>query len=271
MLVPLSLPLILGLAGQAPPADLSPATTPAEAAARLAIMQRSLARFNIHRAETRGPAFRLQPEPIFRFTNPVGNSKDGAIFLWLGQFDRPEVAVQVFLRRYDEQWVQEFTSLSPEHLIGQHADGSAWTPAEKGVALRPVPEAPKPAETPEQRLRQMRLLAQDFVAEDLFQKKSWQRLRLLARPLARYGQAGAEVIDGALFSFVLGTDPEVYLMLEARPGKGGPEWQYGFAPMSTYALKAAWKGREVWAVPHRNAPDRGPEKPFYVRYFDPKD
>ena len=61
-----------------------------DAAARLAIMQRSLMGFNIQPAGNRPPAFRLQPEPIFRFTNPVGTSKDGAIFLWLGESDRPE-------------------------------------------------------------------------------------------------------------------------------------------------------------------------------------
>ena len=117
----------------------------------------------------------------------------------------------------------------------------------------------------------MRLLSQDFVAEDHFQNQSWQRLRLLAKPLARYGKPGSNLIDGALFSFVLGTDPEVYLMLEARTGNSGPEWQYGLAPMSTYALKAACKGQEVWSVPYRRTPDRGPDKAFYVRYFQPEE
>jgi hypothetical protein len=267
MMMPLSVPLILGLLGQgAPPGQASPG----DAAARLGIMQRSLASFRIRPAEGGGAALRLQPEPIFRFNNPVGNSKDGAIFLWLGEFDRPEVAVQVFLRRYDDQWVQEFTSLSPGRLTGQHEDGSVWSPAE-GVELKSVPGAPRPAETPEQRLRQMRLLAQDFVAEDWFQKKSWQRLRLLSKPLARYGRPGTDLIDGALISFVLGTDPEVYLMLEARTGQGAAEWHCACAPMSTYALIVTYKGQEVWSVPHRNSPDRGPDKPFHVRLFNPRE
>jgi hypothetical protein len=268
--------LIAGLLAQSPPqkpaapagaSDRAP--DPADAAARLAIMQRSLSSFRIQSAEDRGAPFRLQPEPIFRFNNPVGNSKDGAIFLWLGEFDRPEVAVQVFLRRYDDQWVQEFTSLAPSRLTGQHEDGAVWSPAVAGVQLKLVPGAPRPAENVDQRLRQMRLLAQDFVAEDHFQRKSWQRLRLLAKPLARYGRPGTNLIDGALFSFVLGTDPEVYLMLEARAAKGGAEWQFALAPMSTYALKAAYKGQEVWSVPLRSNPDRGPDKPFFVRLFDP--
>ena len=63
--------------------------------------------FSIQPAGKPGPAFRLQPEPIFRFNNPVGATKDGAIFLWFGEYDRPEAAVQVYVKR-DDQWVQEF-------------------------------------------------------------------------------------------------------------------------------------------------------------------
>ncbi len=238
--------------------------------AALAIMRRSLMSFSIQPAGKPGPAFRLQPEPIFRFNNPVGATKDGAIFLWFGEYDRPEAAVQVYVKR-DGQWVQEFTSLSPGPLIAQPRDGPAWSPAQGGVVLETVPDAPRPADTPEQRLRQMSVLAQEFVAEDLFQDRTWQRLGLLAKPLARYGKPGSSLIDGALFSFVLGTDPEAYLMLEARPGNSGPEWQYAFAPMSTYALRATLKDQEVWSLPYRRGPARGPDQPFHVRSFQPED
>jgi hypothetical protein len=279
MSTPVLIALIAGLFAQLPAAkpaapagtESRPPDSASEAMARLAIMRRSLLSFSVQPTENRGPAFRLQPEPIFRFTNPVGTSKDGAIFLWLGESDRPEVAVQVFVRRTDEQWIQEFTSLSPGPLIGRARNGSTWSPPQGSVELRSIPGAPRPADTPEQRLRQMRVLTQDFVAEDQFQNESWQRLRLLAKPLARYGKPGSNLIDGALFSFVLGTDPEVYLMLEARAGNSASEWQFGFAPMSTYPLKATWKGQEVWSVPYRRGPDRGSDKAFYVRLFQPEE
>ena len=44
-------------------------------------------------------------------------------------------------------------------------------------------------------------------------------LRLLTTPVARYGKAGGVVEDGALFAFVEGTDPEVFLFLEVREGE----------------------------------------------------
>ena len=68
---------------------------------------------------------------------------------------------------------------------------------------------------------------------------------------------------------LLGTDPEAYLMLEARAGREGPEWQFAFAPQTSYALKASWTGREVWSVP-----DRKPwtaTEPFFGRTYRPSE
>ena len=66
----------------------------------------------------------------------------------------------------------------------------------------------------------MRSLADGFRASDDFGGKGWSELRLLPTPIARYGEPGTKLLDGALFAFVLGTDPEVFLFLEARPGQG---------------------------------------------------
>ena len=279
MSTPVLIILIAGLLAQLPApkpaasaaAEDRAADSASAAAARLAIMKRSLMIFDVHSISDRATTFRLQPEPIFRFTNPVGNSIDGAVFFWLGENNRPEMAVQVLLNRNDGRWAQEFISFSPAPLIAEPNDAAvaAWTPARGGVELKPVPGAPRPAETAEQRLRQMRALIKDFAALDNFQGQSWQRLRLLTKPLARYGKPGTNLLDGALFGFVLGTDPEACVMLEARTGTDAPEWQYAFAPMSTYALQGSWKGLEVWSLPWRKPGDKGPDQTFHNRNFQP--
>jgi hypothetical protein len=92
----------------------------------------------------------------------------------------------------------------------------------------------------------MRALAQEFAAEDNFRRQSWQRLRMFPKPTVRYGKPSTDVIDGAIFCFALGTDPELFLMLEARAGNGGPEWHYAFAPITIYDLKGSYKGQVVW-------------------------
>jgi hypothetical protein len=142
-----------------------------------------------------------------------------------------------------------------------------WSPKEASVVFKPVPDAPKPAATPSQRLRQMRTIADDFRAEDNFGNVRWESLRMLSTPIARYGKPGGKPEDGALFAFVEGTDPEVFLFLEARPGKQGLEWQYAMAPMSCWPLKVERKGQVVWSLPLRRTDDAS--KPFFDRVYRP--
>ena len=90
-------------------------------------------------------------------------------------------------------------------------------------------------------------------------------LRLLPKPLSRYDRPGPAPIDGALFSFVLTTDPQVLLILEVRSGSAGPEWQYAFARLTTFAVKGSWKGREVWSLPPCFGLARQADQTFHIR------
>jgi hypothetical protein len=260
---PITLTLVLLLLGQAGPSSVERSD---DSAARLEFMKKSLMTFKVQSIDNRKAVYRLQAEPAIRFTNPVSGSKDGAIFFWFGEDDRPAVAVQVYLKR-EGIWLQEFSLLTTSPLVATSAEGLDWNPSRGGVEFKSVPDAPRPALAAEPRLRQMHALAQEFVAEDFIWPKTWQPLRLLSKPLVRYGKPGTDVIDGAIFSFVLTTDPEVYLMVEARAGKGGPEWQYTFAPMTTRAVKCSRKGQEVWSLPRRTAESRNPTETFHVREF----
>jgi hypothetical protein len=118
-----------------------------------------------------------------------------------------------------------------------------------------------------QRLRQMHALAADFRAQDNFGNVGWEVLRMLSIPIARYGQTGGTPEDGALFAFVEGTDPEVFLFLEARPSEHRLEWQYAMAPMSCWPLKVEHKGQLVWSLPLRRTDDTS--EPFFSRSYQP--
>lgn len=255
-LVLLCLSLIVG---QTQPASEKPEV-------RLDIMKKAMARVQLQDAETGRDAYRLRAGPILRFTNTVGDTRDGAIFLWLGEGDRPGAAVQVFLKRNGD-WIQEWTSLATGPLIAKEDGPAAWRPSRGGVEFRPIPDVPRPAATPELRLRQMHDLTREFTARDFFHGRSWQPLRMLSKPFARYGKPGSGVIDGALFAYVLTTDPEVYLMIEARMGRDGPEWQYAFAPMSIFPLECSWRKRVVCEL--HSWPGRDPSGTFYLRGFQP--
>jgi hypothetical protein len=264
MSLPLWLPMVLALAGQAPaPAAGEPADDPA---ARLEFMKKSVTIYSVRPAGG-GPEYRLDPEPVFRWNNPVSGSKDGAVFLWT-EGGRPVATVQSFSLAKGG-WLHEFSSLSTGLVVADLRGQAVWAPNRPGVEYRPVPGAPKPAESAAQRLRQMQAMAREFTADDSFKGKPWEPLRLLPKPLTRYGAPGSDVLDGALFCFALGTDPEVFLMLEARGGNDGPAWHYGLAPMTAYEVKVSHQGKPVWSLPWRPYP-KDPTQPFCNRRYTPE-
>jgi hypothetical protein len=76
-------------------------------------------------------------------------------------------------------------------------------------------------------------------------------LRLMSRPLLRYSDSDVGVIDGAIFSFVVATDPEALLLIEASEQGESPAWRYALARFHFWNLSAALDGVPVWSA----APD----------------
>jgi hypothetical protein len=264
----LHLTLLLTTQANPPAAE----STAEERAARLQTMTEIAKSYRMRPLGDRFATHPLRPEPVHRFTNTVGQTRDGSIFVWtLGETGRPAAAAQVYERRDDGAWIVEFSSLSTAGLTARSTSGHQWSPESGGVEFKAVPDAPKPASTPERRLVQMRAIARDMVAEDNFRNVSYQPLRMLTTPFLRYGKDGTDVIDGALFAFVLTTDPEVYLLLEARTGADGPAWFYAFAPSTVWGVRAKLKGTEVWSLPNRpsGGASGNPTSTFHVHVIGP--
>jgi hypothetical protein len=98
----------------------------------------------------------------------------------------------------------------------------------------------------------MRAIAGEFVVEVLdtrnVPKGEDQTPRLLPRPLYRYDAEQTKTLDGALYAFVLGTDPELLLLLECDLAAAKPEWRFGAARMNRYQIHLKRKGETVWKV-----------------------
>jgi hypothetical protein len=260
--------LVLALTGQTADGSLRAGT-----AERLQFMKESVRGYEMTVSGGGPGPLKLQADPAFRLGKQGADTVvDGAIFLWTGQTGRPEAAIQAFLIKTEREpeglWVHEFTSLAPGPLAATRQGRVAWSPVRPGLEFRPLSGAPKPGATAAQRQRQMRELAQEFKASDDFHGKGWSELRLLAKPISQYGRHGSEVEDGALFAFVLGTDPEVFLFLEARPGRDGLGWQYAFAPMTVFAVQASHHDRPVWSLPSRD-PANDPSRTFFDTTYIP--
>ncbi len=205
-----------------------------------------------------GPKFvsklTVVPEPLLRFTNPVSGLQDGAFLVWQSETGRPMVGAQVFLTNED-LWIHEFQSLATVPLKVTRDETSIWEPNRAGVEVKLVPDAPAPAARPVQRLVQMRQIANRFSVADEFEgRKQTDKLRLMAKPLVRFGADGTDTIDGTLFVHAHGTDPELMIVIEALKVNGEYRWHYSLSPMTGYALEAMLDDEPVWEVAWRQPP-----------------
>jgi hypothetical protein len=235
---------------------------------RLEFMKAEAAAYRLEKEGDRAAPLKLREEPAFRLgKQPADDVEDGAIFFWLGEDGRPEASLQIFLVKNatapDGMWAHEFNSLSTKSLVGTRRGRPSWSPSRPGLEYHRLDDVPKPAATAAIRARQMRAIVQDFRATDYFKDKAWSDLRLLPTPVARYGKEGSAVIDGALFAFAIGTDPEVCVFLEVRQGKEGPEWSYAMGPLTCFSVKGTYKKKDVWDLPRR-WPDGNSKVPYYI-------
>jgi hypothetical protein len=191
----------------------------------------------------------LVPDSVFQWTNPVNGIVHGRLMLWTAN-GRPEAIVGVYKWYHPfKHRSNEFMSLSTSTLVARRDGLVAWNPRRPGVEFKPIPDAPAPASTPAARLRQIRELAKDFIGRETTRENVVRELRLLTQPIYRYDAASPDVADGALFVLAQGTDPEAFLLIEARKLDGAFRWQYALARMNSIALRVEHKGREVWSLP----------------------
>ena len=209
----------------------------------------------------------LEPKPIFRWSNPVrGPVHDALLFVWLYQ-GRPAAIGNIFALHGRDEWQiwHEFHSLDLVPLHATWRGQLLWSPPKAAVEFKPVPDAPAPADSAEERTRQMRSLARDFTANSIDEKDAPWELRLLPQTIYRYGTADSDVLDGGLFIFVQATDPELILLVEARRKDETYQWYYACARFTDYRLQLRYKGTEVWAVaPGRYRDVTAPHFHFYA-------
>jgi hypothetical protein len=192
----------------------------------------------------------LRPEPVLLWSNPVrGGDTNGAVFVWTHS-GRAEVVGTVFSHlardNPEQRYVaHSFHSLALEPLVAERREAQAWSMHVPGIKPEPIPNASVPSKSPALRLTQMRELAREFSATTTLDGVE-QELRLLPHPLYRYESESLESIDGALFTFVTGTDPELMLVLEARPTKEGPTWHFGAGRFTDLGLKLRYKDDVRW-------------------------
>jgi hypothetical protein len=196
-----------------------------------------------------GAALETPKKSVLRWTSPFVGRVYGNTYVWLRE-GRPVAASTLFRFFTPYQTLDgELVALTGTKVVARRDDREVWQPKDEWKWL-PVPDAAAPAATAPQRLVQMRALAEGFTVQ-LVDKRNVtkgedQTPRLLPRPLYRYEAERTKNLDGALYAFVLGTDPELLLLLECDTAATKPGWRFGVARMCSEFTRLKYKGTVVW-------------------------
>jgi hypothetical protein len=194
----------------------------------------------------------LTAEPALRYADNTRRTYDSTVWFW-GAEGRPQAALAIEyypLEKRGPQWLFELVSLSDHKLAAERSEWS-WQAKQPGIALRPIPDAPEVAEKPALRLAQLKQLQRRFSSYEIAQIGGRISLRPLANPLRRYSDPKADIVDGAVFTFANGTNPELLLVIEARQSPPDTaRWFYGMAQMSGAEIVGVLDDKEVWRQPN---------------------
>ncbi len=197
----------------------------------------------------------LVAKPLFRYSDQPRQILDASFWCWQAN-GRPVAFQKVeFYDRPDEnkRWFFCFASLSPGVIDAEWKAGAQWRAKKAGIVLKALPGAPSPAGSPARRKLQMKSMARRFSVriEDEI-AKTQQSLRLLTRPMHHYGSPNSDVLDGAVFGFAYGTNPDALLLVELHneTNSADKQWKFAWVQMTTGKLTASLDKKAVWQAPY---------------------
>ena len=222
---------------------------------RLQLMERAIADLAASSTQiTSQPALTFSAKPLLRYSDPTRGLTEANVLLdasvWrLGVTGRPTALVTLEIYRSDAETgalAYEFLSLTDAtfSLVHKSAEPIAWDATGSGLKLRDLANAPVPANAAPLRLIQMREIARRFAVREILKGEPIP-CRLLPQPIDRYESASGNILDGAIFAFANGTNPETGLVLECDKTR----WSYGILRLSSAEAKVDLDGREVDSYP----------------------
>lgn len=240
-----------------------------QAKQRLEFMQAELRRLELESAESEKAAFTFATKPLLRYSDPTRDIDVAAAnvlldaTVWrLGTQGRPTalVTIELYQTPAKPRGVGiEFLSLSKAKFSLKHkTENIRWNPSGSALDFKELPDAPKPASSVAARLVQMRQLTKRFEAKERYRNASI-RCRLLTQPIDRYHSDAEKIVDGAIFAYANGTNPELGVVLETD----GKHWRYGVLRFSSAESSVALDGRQVAAYEEQVDFGRHTDRPYH--------
>jgi hypothetical protein len=195
-------------------------------------------------------------EPMFRYNDPARDFSDGSIWGY-GKKGRPAALLSLSLHPNQGSlgWLYEINSLSSRPVQATIPGMPNWSSRAAGLEFKPLPDAPAAAAKEAGRNRQFREISARFVGFESFRKPTDAKaeryeLRLVPRPIYRYSDPDAGLVDGAIFLMTYGTNPEIVLVIEVVREDEKPVWKYALTRISYAEVHVELDNREVWTQPH---------------------
>ncbi|MCI0361315.1 MAG: hypothetical protein L0211_22765 [Planctomycetaceae bacterium] len=257
-LASVSLAALLTAAGSA--TSQEPAGTTDARAAHLARMKALASTFEVFATPGKPESkVELAAQPVLRYADNTRQTLESSLWIW-GAEGRPTAVMAIEFYPNGQRvprWLYEVASLSTGLIAAQRGEDLKWTAKQPGLVLQTLADADSPASRPAVRLAQMKSLRARFTAYEHAVIEGRIELRPLTSPLHRYADTDSGILDGAIFSFANGTNPEVLLALEAHQSAEKATWVYGLAQMTGGAIAVQLDGKDVW--------ERGAAEPPAVR------
>lgn len=215
------------------------------------VMQAAIGDLRTSSAVIESPS-RLQfvMRPLLRYDDQTRGLFDAGIWR-LAEKGRPIAFVTLELYQSGanaEMLSYEFVSLTKDGFVMKSARGPKWSPGSTDLKLIPLTDAPAPATTSRARLAQFRQIAHRFSAREQLEERALE-CRLLPQPIDRYSDADVGTVDGTVFAFANGTNPEVGLMLECTE----KSWSYGAFRLSSAEIIVSIDGKPFFTVEEVNS------------------
>lgn len=202
------------------------------------------------------PKVKLRREkPVLRFNDNVSGVVDAVLFVWMKD-GRPEASASFWFNKRGKK-AHEFISLSRTKLEAKRNNAIVWATDQPGLDFKPVPKSPVPSASKSVRMSQMRQIARRCKAAETIVSREFN-LRFLPQPMIRYEPKATQLLDGAIFNFAKGTNPEVLLVIEATVDSDGTK-QFEYAPvrMTSRECWLIMDNKKVWSVPGDAGHERG--------------
>lgn len=227
--------------------DSDETTIRKQAAARLIMMKRRAFSVTVmlEMSPDESTPAKIIEAPLLRYSNQAARiiTADATVWAW-GPSGRP-----VAMASLDDKGL-EIVSFADMRVTLTGKSGLKWSPAKAQIVWKAVPEAAAAGQTGILRARQMKEIARRFSATGHYPDSGDLQLRLLEHHLHRYSNLAEGIVDGAIYAFAAGTNPEVIVLLECREGpEKNPLWYYGITRLSAGTLDAKLDDRPVWSCP----------------------